>query len=270
MKTDPIFYRLFQNVPSAFFELIGRSPAEADAYEFRSVEIKQTAFRIDGVFIPIANDERSPVLFIEVQFQWDGDFYHRFFSEITLYLRQYKPPSDWQAVIIYPDRSAESSVPLAYQDWIALPKVQRLYLDELAIATPETPLGISLAQLVVESEARAPEQARTLIARAQRETGDRQLQREIIELVETIIIYKFPQTSRQELEAMLGLGDLKETRFYQEAEQEGERKGEQQGERRAKLAAVPRLLQKGLTIEAIAEALDLSLEDAQNAAQQQH
>jgi predicted transposase/invertase (TIGR01784 family) len=102
VKTDPIFYRLFQNVPSAFFELIGRSPAEAIAYEFRSVEIKQTAFRIDGVFIPITPDEQTPILFTEVQFQRDDDFYYRFFSEITLYLRQYKPPSDWRAFIIYP------------------------------------------------------------------------------------------------------------------------------------------------------------------------
>jgi predicted transposase/invertase (TIGR01784 family) len=265
VKTDPIFYRLFKNVPSAFFELIGRSPVEASAYEFRSVEIKQTAFRIDGVFIPIAPNEQTPILFTEVQFQRDDDFYYRFFSEITLYLQQYKPPSDWQAVIIYPRRGVESSVPLAYQDWIALPKVQRLYLKELEIATPETPLGMSLAQLVVESKKRALEQARVLIARAQRETGDRRLQREIIELVETIIVYKFPQTSRQELEAMLGLGDLKETRFYQEAEQEGEQKGE----RKAKLAAVPRLLQKGLTLEAIADALELSLEDVNRAAQQQ-
>ena len=120
MKTDPIFYRLFQNIPSAFFEIIGRSPDEALAYDFRSVEIKQTAFRIDGVFIPVAGDERSPILFTEVQFQREDDFYYRFFSEITLYLRQYRPLSDWQAFIIYPRRSVESAVPLAYQDWIAL------------------------------------------------------------------------------------------------------------------------------------------------------
>jgi predicted transposase/invertase (TIGR01784 family) len=130
----------------------------------------------------------------------------------------------------------------------------------LAIVTPETPLGISLAQLVVESETRAPEQAKTLIARVQKETGNSRLQREIIELVETIIIYKFPHISRQELEIMLGLGDLKETRFYQEAKQEGEQK--------AKMAAVPRLFQQGLTIEAIAEALELSLEDVRKAIQQ--
>jgi predicted transposase/invertase (TIGR01784 family) len=68
---DLIFYRLFQNIPGAFFEIIGRSPGEALAYEFRSVEIKQTAFRIDGVFIPVASDERSPIIFTEVQFQRD-------------------------------------------------------------------------------------------------------------------------------------------------------------------------------------------------------
>lgn len=258
MKTDPIFYRLFQTFPSTFFELIGRSPANAIAYEFRSVEIKQTAFRIDGVFIPVLDDERSPILFVEVQFQWDDGFYYRFFSEITLYLRQYQSKRDWQAIIIYPSQSVESTVPLGYQDWVTLPKVKRLYLNELATATPETPLGMSLVQLVVESDERTPEQARALIARAQRDVGDRNIQREILELVETIVVYKFPQKSRQELEAMLGLGDLKKTRFYQEAEQEGERK--------AKIESVPRLLQMGLSLEQIAQGLNLSVAEVQQAA----
>jgi predicted transposase YdaD len=51
MKTDSIFYRLFQTFPGTFFELINRQPSEASAYEFASVELKQTAFRIDGVFL---------------------------------------------------------------------------------------------------------------------------------------------------------------------------------------------------------------------------
>jgi predicted transposase YdaD len=50
-KTDPSFYRLFQNVSREFFEFIGRSSAEAIAYEFRSVDIKQPACPMDGVFI---------------------------------------------------------------------------------------------------------------------------------------------------------------------------------------------------------------------------
>lgn len=46
MKTDPIFYRLFKELPDSFFELIGCQPSEANAYEFAAVELKQTAFRI--------------------------------------------------------------------------------------------------------------------------------------------------------------------------------------------------------------------------------
>jgi predicted transposase YdaD len=47
----------------------------------------------------------------------------------------------------------------------------------------------------------------------------------IIELIETIVVYKFPQLSREEIERMLGLSELKETKVYQEALQEGEQTG---------------------------------------------
>ncbi|MBC6420000.1 MAG: DUF2887 domain-containing protein, partial [Prochloron sp. SP5CPC1] len=47
MKTDSLFYRIFQSGPEIFFELIGQ-PYRA-GYHFRSIEVKQTAFRIDGV-----------------------------------------------------------------------------------------------------------------------------------------------------------------------------------------------------------------------------
>jgi predicted transposase YdaD len=55
MKTDSIFYRIFQTLPQSFFELINLPPSEANAYDFASVELKQTAFRIDGVFLPTNN-----------------------------------------------------------------------------------------------------------------------------------------------------------------------------------------------------------------------
>ena len=60
LKTDTIFYRLFQEFPGIFFELIGQSDVDVSAYEFASVELKQTAFRIDGVFVP-AGDSNLPV-----------------------------------------------------------------------------------------------------------------------------------------------------------------------------------------------------------------
>ncbi len=54
--------------------------------------------------------------------------------------------------------------------------------------------------------------------------------------IETIIVYKLPEKSREEIAAMFSLGDLKQTRFYQDAfadgEQLGERRGRQIGEQR--------------------------------------
>jgi predicted transposase/invertase (TIGR01784 family) len=268
VKTDPIFYRLFQTSPNVFFELLGYAPASgfavsegmADTYEFRSVEIKQTAFRIDGIFIPLPGADQQPIFFVEVQFQKDASFYFRFFSEIMLYLRQYEPANNWQAVVIYPSRSIEPPEPQVHQALFASSQVQRIYLDELEI-TAEPSLGVSIVKLVVEAEERTTAQARELIAKVRREIGSPILQLEIIELIEIIIVYKFPQKSRQELAAMLGLGDLKQTKLYQEAEQEGEQK--------AKLEAVPRLLKLGLNLEQISEALSLSLEEVRQAAQQE-
>ncbi|MCA2733655.1 MULTISPECIES: DUF2887 domain-containing protein, partial [unclassified Microcystis] len=52
MKTDTIFYQLFQSFPSIFFELIELPINEANNYRFDSVEVKQLSFRLDGVFLP--------------------------------------------------------------------------------------------------------------------------------------------------------------------------------------------------------------------------
>jgi predicted transposase YdaD len=45
----------------------------------------------------------------------------------------------------------------------------------------------------------------------------------IINLVAAILILKFPKLTRQEIEVMFTLDDLKQTRVYLDAKQEGER-----------------------------------------------
>ncbi len=131
MKTDSIFYQLFQNFPSIFFELIGESATTGNAYKFSSVEIKQTAFRIDGLFLPSIDSCDQPIYFVEVQFQSDSRFYSRFFSEIFLYLRQYELANDWRAVVLYPQRSIDPEVHIHYRGLLLTQQVQRIYLDEL-------------------------------------------------------------------------------------------------------------------------------------------
>lgn len=58
---------------------------------------------------------------------------------------------------------------------------------------------------------------------------------------------------------MFGLSELKQTRVYQDAFREGEIT--------TKLATVPRLLALGLTVEQIAQALELDIEEVKKAAQ---
>ncbi|MGQ9806254.1 MAG: DUF2887 domain-containing protein [Chlorobiales bacterium] len=52
MRTDKLIYLLLHLLPQGFFSLIGRNPDDALRYQFKSVELKETAFRIDGVFVP--------------------------------------------------------------------------------------------------------------------------------------------------------------------------------------------------------------------------
>lgn len=267
MKTDSIFYQLFQTFPSIFFELIGQPNAEVSRYEFKSVEIKQTAFRIDGVFLPSANLPNSLIYFVEVQFQQDSNFYYRLFTEIFLFLGQNKPKKDWLAVAVFPQRSVDSEVPIEYQRLLASQQVQRIYLNELETTYQSVELG--LVQLVIEPEETAGAKVRQLIEQAQQELEDEAIRQEIVKLIKTIMFYKFPNLSRQELETMFGLSDLKRTRIYQEAKEEGREEGREEGKLAAKLESVPHLLALGLSVEQVAEALGLAVEVVQQKAQEQ-
>ncbi|MEH2365649.1 Rpn family recombination-promoting nuclease/putative transposase [Nostoc sp.] len=217
MKTDSIFYRLFQTFPSAFFELINLQPSEANAYNFASVELKQTAFRIDGVFLPVADTSRQPIYFVEVQFQKDNEFYARLFSEIFLYLRLYAPTSDWRAVVIFPRRSLEPTQVQPYRVLLESQLVTRLYLNELGEVT-ENSLGVGIIKLVVVNKKQTPILVKNLITKTRLEVSDKALQEKVLDLIETIVVYKLPRISRQELIKMFGLGDfdIKTTRIYEE------------------------------------------------------
>ena len=228
MRTDSLFYELFNNSPGIFFELIGRNALEASSYEFRSVEVKEPNFRIDGVFVPSSNSSTQTVYFVEVQFQKDQLLYHRFFAELFLYLDQNPTTQDWQAVVIYPRRSLEPDESNLHRALLDSPQVQRMYLDDLA-AVAELSLGLGLVQLVVESEAQAANRARQLIEQSQQEAVAGLSRQGIIELIQTIMVYKFPQLNREEIEDMLGLSELKQTRVYQEAREEGRQEGHQEG-----------------------------------------
>jgi response regulator RpfG family c-di-GMP phosphodiesterase len=69
-----------------------------------------------------------------------------------------------------------------------------------------------------------------------------------------LFLYKFTQKSRWEIAQMLGLTDFRQTRVYQETAKE------------VKLESVPRFLALGLSLEQIAQGLDLDIEQVKQAA----
>nr|WP_322745562.1 DUF2887 domain-containing protein [Microcystis aeruginosa] len=122
---------------------------------------------------------------------------------------------------------------------------------------------MSMLQLIVAPTARAIEQGKQLIARIREEFPNLKQQPELLELIETILVYKLPQVSRKEIEAMFSLSDLKQTKVYQEGREEGR----EEGKLAAKLASIPRLLALGLNFEQIAQALELEIEQVRQATQ---
>lgn len=144
-----------------------------------------------------------------------------------------------------------------YIELLTSQRVRRVYLDELGEAAEQS-LGVGIVKLVVETKNKAVSYARQLLNRARQEIANEATRRQIVELIETILLYKLPQMTRQELEAMFSLNELKKTRYFQDVAQEAKQE--------AKLESVPKLLQFGLTVEQVAEALDLSVEQVRQAA----
>jgi predicted transposase YdaD len=84
---------------------------------------------------------------------------------------------------------------------------------------------VGLIQLILATPKKAIAQAQMLLSRARSQGQTNPKIEEIIKLIETIVVDKFPQLSREEIERMFGLSELRQTKVYQEALQEGEQKG---------------------------------------------
>jgi predicted transposase/invertase (TIGR01784 family) len=245
MRRDSIFYALFQRSPNLLFELLETPPALADQYRFESIAVKEPKFEIDGVFLPPQSASPGTVFFAEVQFQKDEKLYERLFGELFLYFyRNRQHHSDWQAVIIYPSRQQEQSEVQPYQMLLKSDHVHRIYLKELG-DIEQLPLGIALMVLTTMTQKQAPGAARSILNRSLTEPLPKAQKQVIIDMVGTIITYKFSELSREEINKMLGIA-LQETRVYQEAREE---------ERRV---LVLKMLQEGATLDFVIKVTGLS------------
>src|SRR6266849_1308146 len=105
-------------------------------------------------------------------------------------------------VVLFANRSLEPKELTPYQPLLDAGLIRRFYLEEMP-ELANAPLGLSILYLIRQTESQAPAMARNLVARASAEIGDEALRANLIELIETVIIYKLSRLSRAEVETML-------------------------------------------------------------------
>jgi predicted transposase/invertase (TIGR01784 family) len=240
MKTDKLFYQIFLSQSALISELLPDIPASCE-FEYSAPVVKETELRLDGLLTPTSDDLELPLVFIEAQMQSDADFYGRFFAGIFLYLRQYKIARPWRGLLILRRRSQDLGYKAPYQ--ILLDAwVQRLYLEDLIPLTDLSP-NLALLRLLVVPDQEASGVAQSILSSSETEIEFRRR----LELVEAILINKFPQLSIEEVRQMLDLkeADSSQTRYYQEVLQIGKQEGRQEGRQemlRQEIALILRLL----------------------------
>jgi len=241
MKTDSLFYRIFQTLPDIFFTLTGFDYCAQD-YEFQAVELKQTAFRLDGVFKPLNPALDLPTIFVEVQFQPDEKFYSRFFSEIFLYLHQYPQDNRCKAVVIYPERKTEVDTLHKFKGLIDIAHIERVYLQESVKNSNEWQLR--LLELIITDVKTAPLLAKQLISTVAVQNS----QHPLLDLIETIVTYKFPHLTREEVRQMLDIPDIhldiRKTQFYRDVFFEGQQEGKLEGKLEGEVKDILNLLKR--------------------------
>jgi predicted transposase YdaD len=146
------------------------------------------------------------------------NFYGRYFAGIYLYLRQYQVNRPWQGLLILNRRSHNLGSEVSYQLQLDL-QVQRLYLEDLRLLTELSP-NLAMLRLFFLPEEEVGSAARLILDNPPTEEEFRRR----LDLVEDILVNKFPQLSFEEVLKMLDLKEvnLSETRFYQDVLQKGE------------------------------------------------
>jgi len=262
MRTDSLFYKVFQTLPGTLFELLGYNSALAQNYTFKAIELKELAKRTDGVFLP--KRDGDPIYFVEVQFQKDPDLYHRLMKEVFVYLGQNRWQHGWQAVVFWAKRSLDTGIPKCYDGEVQIGNLRSFYLDE--ISGTSNSIGLGLIRLVVEPEANVEQRIKQLERSARALPVAQQIN--AIELIEQALVYKFPKRPWRELELMFGLTEWKQTRFYQEVSAEGRQEGRQEGGQLKQREIALKFLGLGLSIELVAEGTGLSVKQVQQLQQQ--
>ena len=217
MKTDPLFYELFQVAPQTFFELVQIKPS--CSYRFESITVKTSEKRIDGVLEP--SEAGHPFYFLEVQAFPDEVIYWRAVREVATFFEQrpHLKNSQWQVIVLWlnkPDDPGFGALQLLARK--PRPNLLSLDLIELLKQLPESSLALNvLRPLLAETEREVRENVVQWAANIRQATDfDVNLEERLISVFAQLIEQKFKTWNYKELSQMLRLTPLRETISGQE------------------------------------------------------
>jgi predicted transposase/invertase (TIGR01784 family) len=229
--------------------LLGLPATHAKGYRFDSVELKK-ALRIDGLFVP--SKRTLPVYFVEVQFQRVPKFYANLFAKVFGYLDENDPAQEWVAVAIFPSRAEEPKCQGPYEDLLNSRRVRRIYLEDLR-AVDDPPVGLGVLQLLLATVRQAEHLAPRIVRKAKRETSDGDLQRKVVELVERMLLLRFPEFDREAMRMKFKLHDIRESKVWKEAHEAGKEENIKE--------VIEKLRAKGMAEKQISELLEISISE---------
>jgi predicted transposase YdaD len=230
MQTDQLFQEYFQVAPGALFELLQIQPP--CAYQFTSPVFKTSERRMDGFLAPAQSG--NPYYFVEFQGYRDKHIYWRALYPVV---RHHEMAADlkqqmWKVVVLFLDKAHDPGVatlgPLAHdaKRWL----ISGVIPDLLAHVPNASPLLNVLRPLLVatveEVEREGPLWVQSIQQMPQLNPGQHSV---LVDLLVKFIMQRFVQLPYKELERMLNLTPLEQTRAGRELIELGETKGREEG-----------------------------------------
>ena len=155
VASDKLFYWLFQQHAERLQPLVAEWLPRMEGYVFSAPVLKEREYRLDGLFLPPADQPDLPVLILEAQMAADPAFLLRLNAETARLLqqqdRQGRPIRHWRAVVICPSRDLNFGDPTPVQEFV---ERRVVWIELLSERMPPSapPLQRALGMLLLPEE----------------------------------------------------------------------------------------------------------------------
>jgi predicted transposase YdaD len=203
VASDKLFYWLFQQHAERLQPLVAGLLPQMEGYVFSAPVLKEREYRLDGLFLPPADQPDLPALILEAQMAADPGFLLRLHAETARLLqqqdRQGRPVRHWQVVVICPSRELNFGDPTPVQEFVR----ERVVWIELAperLPPMAPPLQRALAMLLLPED-QLPDCSASIRA----EAAGTSLGAEIDDVIAAILVSRFNGRTVPEICAMGGI-----------------------------------------------------------------